>query len=359
MRILSLYLAREYIKIVGALAVLFVGIFTLFDFIEKIDNFHEAGVPTATVTAFFLLQLPELLTLMLPMAVLLGTVITLGLMVKRNEIVAIKASGISLLRFTLPIILVGTACALIVAGLNETVLPRTKAKTNFIWDVMVEKRPGRLFHNQKFWYKGHSSIYHVGYYDDTTHTLTNVVYYRFDRDFNLLMRIDARRARFLAGKWHFFSGLMQKRRPDGTYSAQRFEEQTIDLPERPGDFTRLVKPSDEMNFAELNKYITKIEEEGYDSRHYRVDLHGKISFPFVCLIMALIGIPLALFKQKGDSMALSVILGVAGALLYWVSFSYVRSIFGYSGVLPPVIAAWMINAIFALAALWLISTVRQ
>lgn len=359
MRILALYLAREHIKMVTALTILFVGIFTLFDFIEKIDNFHEAGVDNATVASFFLLQVPELLTLMLPMAVLLGTVITLGLMVKRNEIVAIKASGVSLFRFTVPIILVGTACALIVAGLNETVLPQTKAQTNMIWDVMVEKRPGRLYHNQKFWYKGHSSIYHVGYYDNSTQSLTDVVYYRFDREFNLTMRIDARRARFLDGKWRFFSGLLQKRLKDGSYTAQRFEERRIDLPERPGDFTRLVKPSDEMNFAELKKYITKIEEEGYDSRRYRVDLHGKISFPFVCLIMALIGIPLALFKQKGDSMALSVILGVAGALLYWVSFSYVRSILGYSGALPPLITAWMINALFALAALWLLSSVRQ
>lgn len=359
MRILSLYLAREYIKIVFALSVLFVGLFTLFDFIEKIDNFHEAGVDGGTIATFFMLQTPELLTLMLPMAVLLGTVITLGLMVKRNEIVAIKASGVSLFRFSLPILLVGAACALIVAGINETTLPQTKSQTNFIWDVMVEKRPGSLYHNKKFWYKGHSAIYHVGLYDETTQTLTDLVYYRFDQDFNLTMRIDARRARFLGGKWVFFSGLAQKRLKDGGYSAKPFEEFHIRLPERPGDFTRLVKPSDEMNFAELNEYIKKIDAEGYDSRRYRVDLHGKISFPFVCLIMALIGIPLALFKQKGDSMALSVILGVGGALLYWTSFSYVRAIFGYTGVLPPVLTAWLINALFVLAGLWMVSNVRQ
>lgn len=359
MRILALYLAREYIKMVAALSVLFVGIFTLFDFIEKVDNFHEAGVDNMTVATFFLLQVPELLTLMLPMAVLLGTVITLGVMVKRNEITAIKASGVSLFRFSIPIILVGTACALIVAMLNETVLPRTKAQTNFIWDVMVEKRPGRLYHNEKFWYKGHSSIYHVGYYDGNTKTLTDVVYYRFDRAFNLTLRVDARRARYINGKWIFFSGLYQKRLTDGGYSAQKFVQRKLDLPEQPGDFTRLVKPSDEMNFAELRGYIQKIEDEGYDSRRYRVDLHGKISFPFVCLIMALIGIPLALFKQSGDGMALSVILGVGGALLYWVAFSYVRSIFGYSGVLPPMLTAWMINALFALAALWMLSSIRQ
>jgi lipopolysaccharide export system permease protein len=359
MRILSLYMTREYLKMVTSLSVIFLGTYTLFDFIEKVDNFHEAGVSSSYMLSFFLLQLPELLTLLLPMAVLLGTILTLGLMANRNEITAIKASGVSLFRITLPIILIATIFTMVVALINETVLPKTKGQTNYIWDVLVEKRPGRLFHKEKFWLKGHSSIYHVGYYDRETQSLSDVVYYRFDQEFHLLLRVDARRARYLGGRWIFFSGLIQERLPDGGYSAVTFKEKAIDLPERPDDFTRLAKPSEEMNFAELNNYVTKVEEEGYDSRRYRVDLQAKISFPFVCLIMALIGIPLSLLRQKGESIALSVILGTMAALIYWISFSYIRSLFGYGGVLPPFFAAWLSNGIFILAALWMLTNIRQ
>ena len=359
MRILSLYIAREFLKIFAFMVVSFVALYTIFDFLEKANNFGESGVPTATMISFFILQIPEITSLMVPVGVLMSTVITLGLMGKRNEIVAVKSSGVSMLRFTMPLLLIGLALTVMVALLNETVVPKTKAKTNYIWNVLVENQPGQLLHKEKFWFKGQNSIYRVGFYDQESQSLSDVVYYRFDRDFNLSLRVDARRARFLAGRWVFFSGLYQERIGAGAYTAMPFEERVVDLPERPGDFSRLSKPSEEMSFGELVRYVQKIEAEGYDTRRYRVDLQGKISFPFVTLIMALVGVPLALFKERGGSLAIGVVSGLACALLYWISFSYVRSLFGYSGVLPPFLSAWLPNVLFFLGGLWFFSHIRQ
>lgn len=359
MRILALYVAREFLKLFAFLVVAFVSIFTLFDFIEKVDNFNEAGVPTSTMMSYFLLQVPEITSLMVPMAVLMATIITLGLMSKKNEILAIKSSGLSLMRYTLPIVLSALALALSVALINETILPGTKSRTNYIWEVLVEKRPAGLYHKEKFWYKGQGSIYQVGFYDPGSQTLSDVVYHRFDKDFNLVERVDGRRARYLGGKWVFFEGLRQRLMPDGGYSGEAFDEKAIALPERPTDFSRLAKPSEEMSLAELGRYLEKIEQEGYDSRRQRVDLQAKLSFPFVCLIMALLGIPLALMKERGQFLAPAVVIGLGLALLYWVGFSYSKSVFGYSGVLPPVLAAWLPNAVFALGGLGLMTSIRQ
>ncbi len=359
MRILALYMAREFLKMFSFMVVAFVSIYSIFDFLEKANNFSEAGVPTSALVSFFILQIPEIVALMVPVAILMATVITLGLMSKRNEVVAVKSSGVSIFRFTLPIVLLALALTLMVALLNETVLPKTKAKTNYIWDVMVEKRPGQLYHKEKFWYKGHNSIYRVGFYDVESQALADVVYYRFDKDFNLSMRVDARRARHLGGRWVFFSGLYQERLPEGGYTAYSFEERAVDLPERPSDFVRLAKPSEEMSLGELSRFVAKIEAEGYDSRRYRVDMQSKLSFPFVSLIMALLGVPLALFKEGGRSLALAVVSGLACALIYWISFSYVRSIFGYAGILPPFLAAWLPNGLFFIAGLWLFTHLRQ
>ena len=362
MRILALYVAREFLKHFAFLVVAFVGIYVLFDFIEKVDNFHEAGQSWATMLTFFVLQLPEIITLLLPLAVLMATVITLALMSKRNEIVAIKSSGVSLVRFTLPILLLSLAFTLALALLNETVVPRTKARTNYIWDVLVEKRPGRLVHEEAFWYKGQNAVYRVGFYDADGQTLSDVVYYGFDQDFNLALRVDARRIRYLSGRWVGFEGLLQERLPGGGYSAKSFDQQPLDLPELPQDFSQLSKPSEEMTFVELARYLDRIEREGYDARRYRVDLQARISYPFVCLIMALLGIPLALISDRGragESLAPAIIVGLVSALIYWVSFSYARSLFGYSGVLPPFLAVWLSNLVFAVAGLWLMTTVRQ
>lgn len=352
-------LRQEFLKLLCFLIVGFVAIFTLFDFIEKVDNFQEAGVGGSAMISFFMLQIPEITSLLLPVAILMATVITLGLMSARNEITAIKSSGISIFRFTLPILLLSLAMAFGLALLNESVVPDTKAKTNYIWDVMVEKRPTRLISEKGFYFKGRNSIYKVGYYDPITRSLSNVVYYHFDKDFNLDMRIDARRARFLSGHWVFFSGLQQRLLAGGGYTAQRFEELAVAVPELPEDFTRLSKPSEEMGFGELAAYLRQVEEEGYDALRYRVDLQARISYPFVCLIMALLGIPLALFQEGGRSLALGIMLGLGCAMIYWVGFSYTRSIFGYSGVLPPFVAVWLPNLVFGLLGAGMFTSIRQ
>ena len=359
MRILALYVAREFLKLLALLVVSFVALYTIFDFIEKVDNFQEATVPTATMLSFFMLQIPEVTMLMLPLSVLMATVLTLGLMAKRNEITALKSSGVSIFRFSLPIILLSLALTLASALVNEVLLPQTKARTNYIWEILVERRPGRLFHKEKFWYKGRRSIYKVGYYDPASQTLSDVVYYRFDKKSNLAMRIDARRMRYIGGRWVFFNGLKQTLLPGGGYVAMPFKDMEMKLPETPRDLTRIVKPSEEMNLSELARYVRRVESEGYDSRRYRVDLQAKLSFPFVCLIMALWGVPLALFKEKGNSLAPGIMFGLGVALVYWVSFSYVRSIFGYSGVLPPFLAVWLPNGVFGLGGLWLMTSIKQ
>jgi len=359
MRILAQYVAREFLKFVCLLVVSFVAIYTIFDFIEKVDNFQEAQVPASIMLSFFLLQVPEITVLMLPLTLLMATVLSLGLMSKRNEITALKSSGVSIFRFSLPILLLALAFTFASALINEGLLPQTKARTNYIWDILVEKRPGRLYHKEKFWYKGRNSMYRVGYYDPATQTLSNVVYYRFDKNFNLTMRVDASRLRYVQDRWIFFNGLKQTLLPGGGYAAAPFKEMELKLPETPQDLTRIVKPSEEMDFSELARYVRKIDAEGYDARRYRVDLQAKLSFPFVCLIMALWGIPLALFKEKGRSLAPGVVLGLGAALVYWVGFSYVRSIFGYSGVLPPLLAVWLPNGVFGLAGLWMLTSIRQ
>ncbi|MGD8562584.1 MAG: LPS export ABC transporter permease LptG [Desulfarculaceae bacterium] len=359
MRILALYISREFLKLFGFLMVGFVSIYTIFDFIEKVDNFQEAGVPTSTMLTFFFLQIPALTSLLMPLAVLMATVITLGLMAKHNEIVAIKTAGVSIFRLSLPIMLLAIALALSSALLNEAVVPRTKEQTNYIWEVLVQKRPGPTYQKEKFWYKGRNSIYSVGFFDPYSLTLSNVVYYRFDKAFNLALRVDAKQVRYLNGQWVFYSGLSQKRLPSGGYSAASFERKIVDLPEEAADFSRMAKPSEEMGFVELARYVRKVEKEGHNSRRYRVDLQAKISFPFVCFIMALWGIALSLFREGGRALAPGVVLGLGVALVYWVGFSYARSLFGYSGVLPPVLAVWLPNGVFGLAGLWFLTSIRQ
>jgi lipopolysaccharide export system permease protein len=152
--------------------------------------------------------------------------------------------------------------------LSESVGPITSSVANTIWKTQVEKK-------------------------DTQGS------YKLSHLFTLHKRIDARKAKWVKGIWYLNDGLIQKIAPDGSRKTVRFRNHTIQLPETPHVFERTMKAPEEMSFWELKRYTRKIREEGYDSTRCQVELHNKIAFPFISLVLTLIGIPLGLRKKKG------------------------------------------------------------
>jgi len=119
----------------------------------------------------------------------------------------------------------------------------------------------------------------------------------------------------------------------------------------PEDLQRVAKKSEEMSYKELLSYVQDFEAEGYDATPYRVDLHGKFALPVACLIICVIGAGIAVRKISRHGFAVNIVLGILVIFLYWISQSFCMSL-GYGGMLPPAVAAWMSNFIFACLAIF-------
>jgi lipopolysaccharide export system permease protein len=184
--------------------------------------------------------------------------------------------------------------------------------------------------------------------------LEGVTVYIFDGSFRLTNRLDAKRGEWDGQSWVFSDGIFIHRQANGNFTTEKFQSRRLDLSERPQDFQHLEKAPEEMTLAELSRYVAKIQSEGYDSTRYRVDFHTKIAFPFTSLIMALLGISVALYQGKKGGIALGVAASVALAFTYFLMFQLAISI-GYTGNLQPPLAAWVPNIIFALASMYLFS----
>ena len=137
----------------------------------------------------------------------------------------------------------------------------------------------------------------------------------------------------------------------GSYDVNFHKSKIEDLDLLPEDLQRVVKKSEEMDFMELLDYIRDVEAEGYDANPYRVDLYGKFALPLSCLIVCLIGVGIAVRKISKHGLSVNIALGMVVVFLYWISYSFCVSL-GYGGVLPPFIAAWVSNFIFACFALF-------
>ena len=359
MKIIHRHILREFLRILFLTLISFVAVFLIVDFFEKIDNFTEAGVSLTRVGYYYALFVPQIVFLMAPVAVLVAVLISLGLLARNSEIVACKAGGLSVFNLSRPIFVASIALSVLMFLLADTVIPRTSAVINSIWNLEVEQDDDATsLVRENIWLKSQGRIYHFGRYDGETKLLTDISINFFDQSFHMVERIEAERARPADGQWELENGLVKTNETGGDIVVERFEKKLVQLPEIPTGYSRAELSSDEMSFLELSEFISRMKQEGYDPLRFRVDLQLKLSFPFICAIMAIIGLPIAFWKEKGGGIALGIGVGIGLSFCYLVLLGLARSL-GYSGLIPPAVAAWFPNVTFAILGLFLFTNVRQ
>jgi lipopolysaccharide export system permease protein len=359
MRVISRYIISELIKIIAICLGVVIALYLVIDFFERIDDFLEARLPLSLALQFFLLKLPLIAQQGIPMGVLMGTLISLGLMARSNELLALKAGGVSPALVVGPILSIALFLSLADFTLAEYVVPLTSRRANYIWNVQVRNRPvPSSFFQEKIWYKSDQAVYNIRVLHPKRQVLEGVTIHMFDRSFHVLKRIEARRGEWDGQTWIFSDGILINRTADGGYSMERFQRRRFPLKEHPQDFQHLEKAPEEMTIGELSRYVAKIKSEGYDATRYQVDFHAKIAFPFTSFVMALLGVGVALYQGKNSGIAVGVAVSVALAFVYLVIFQFVLRI-GYTGHLQPLMAAWIPNVFFGIASIFLFIHARH
>lgn len=347
MPIVTRYLLREIFKVMVAILLIVIAIYIFIDFIEKSGKFVQAGLPLQRTIAYFIYNIPLIVSQIAPIVVLLSILVALGLMNKNNEILALKSCGVSIYVLLKPLLVLGLVMASILFFISNSIVPMAARKANQIWMEEVRGKKATLTaaeHN--IWINGNDRITHIGFYDPVQNIIKDVTLYIFDDDFRLIRRLDAEGGRYTPNGWDLSSIMDQRLEPDtDNYAVSQLKSKTINLDFSVEDLKRLAAKSEELNFTSLNKYIQKVESEGYDATVYRVDLHGKLAFPFVCVIMSILGIGIALRGNLTDGVAVGVAYGIGLSFLYWIMMSFCTSL-GYGGLLPPFLAAWITNFIF-------------
>ena len=158
MRIVSHYIAKEFLKMTLVCLGTFVMIYLMVEVMEKLDDFNTAGVPPLQIVNYFVCIIPAIIKQMIPVAILMGTQLTFGSFSKNNQLIAFKSSGISMIRLSSPIILLAIVTSLLIFILGESLIPLTNARALEIWNVQVKKMESRaVLINERIWFKGNRS----------------------------------------------------------------------------------------------------------------------------------------------------------------------------------------------------------
>lgn len=359
MKIIDRYLIHQYLRNLLLITVAFLALFLIIDFFEKIRMFLSNNATFVQMGSFFFFRIPMMTAQILPAAVLLASLVTFGTFSRHSEITAMKANGISLYRIAFPVLVIAGLTSLTVFFLSEWVTPLTYEKAEHIRRVEVQKQPSHgSFKQDQIWYRGEKGIYNFRFVDPITGTLQGITIHYLDRGMSLTMRLDAEWGEWREGRW-IFHNLLISRFDDGDFPVlSRVEQQPVDLPEKPSDFRLIQKDVASMGYFELRRYIRKLRSDGYDATPYAVDLHGKVAFPLVSILLAVIGIAFSLRSERSGGIAQGIGAGLVIGFSYWLVFAFGMSL-GRSGTLPPFIAAWLANILFAVASLLLIRRVKS
>jgi LPS export ABC transporter permease LptF/LPS export ABC transporter permease LptG len=368
-RLLDVYLAKQYIKILGMTTVGMLGLFYISTFIDKSDKWFKGQASFSLLAEFLFWSTPEWLTYILAIAVLLSALVTIGLLTKNSELIVMRACGISLYRTALPLVLFAMAASAVLFAMEERVLATANRNADRLNHIIRTGSPQTFGVMNRKWMVGRGGeVYHYQNYDPRKRELNSLSVYQFDDQAHTIRsRMFAAKATYapVAGpagpepQWRLEQGWSREFGGSGTGAKVRafapFSERKVAL--EPADyFVTEAREPDLMNVAQLQTYIAELRASGYNVLEHEVGLHRKGAFPFVTVVMTLIAVPFAVSTGNRGAMY-GIGIGIVLALVYWVMIS-VFAAFGAGGLLDPVLAAWAPNLIFGAAAAGLLLTVR-
>lgn len=342
------YLLLEFGRSVLMTLSAFVLLYLCIDFFERLPRFLEHDPSTSQIVVYFSLKVPLIVGQIMPAAVLAGTLLGLGNLARRAELMAMRACGISLWQIATPIVV---ACLLISFGMlawNEFVVPPSAARSDYIETVEIKKRKYRQkFRRYELWYQDKRGFTNIDRFDANNDVIYGLTRYEFDDDFHLVRILSASSATWEDEAWKVAGAYEVLVAEDGTVSTNPLGERGIKLEESPEEFKSVHRDAEHLSYRDLSAEVEDLAAKGIDTNDGRVELWLKIALPFASLVMSLIAIPLASRHSRQSSAAANVGIALVVGFSYWVVLALTTSL-GKGEILPPAVAAWSANALFAL-----------
>ncbi|HMA18508.1 MAG TPA: LptF/LptG family permease, partial [Thermoanaerobaculia bacterium] len=328
------------------------------DYSEQVDEILKNHPSSAVVFGYYRAFLFSILVDISPFAILIATLVCLGILSKNNEDTAFKASGVSVRRLGVPIVVAAVLGAVLAFAFGEYVLPLAKQKEIRYRNVIHGHPENWKLRTpaERNWYYGRDGrIWHRE--DAPSGGLLSPSIFEFDRSFELVRRTFAREAAWdpKSKVWLLRQGWTRVLDKGETVSYSTFlEERTGGDP--PAAFAAERRTPEEMRFRELQRYARRLKRTGYPTASLETALQWKVARPLLLPVMALLALPFAFRIGRRGALA-GIGVGLVLGMVFLVSTAFFTKL-GDVGALPPFLAAWSPHVLFATAASFLLVRLR-
>ena len=344
----SRYLVRECLGVLLPVILSFIVLYLIVDFFDRLDLLLKSRATPIAAVRYFAFKIPLIITQIMPPAVLAAMLLSLGILSRRNEIIAFRASGVSLPQTAFPLLVLAAALSVGTLLWNEAAVPYCTQAYQYVNNVEIRKRPQRGVLSQRgIWYHGTDGFYNIDQIEPRNRLLVGLTIYRTGPAFNLRSIIEVPSAHWTGSGWVTSGATERSVALDGQIVTRQLPPDQVVIHETFEDFLEVHREPDELSYLDLRQHINDLSRKGIDASSYLVDLNMKLAVPFAALVLAWVAIPLAGRVQRHPGLAAIVGLGLALGFGYWVVLALTNSL-GETGVLPAGLSAWAANIIYGL-----------
>lgn len=354
MKLVDKYIIRQFVSHFFFALIAIIMIFIIIDLMENVDSFIDRGAPVQVVILYYIYFIPEMIKSMIPVAMLLSSLFTTGKLSSQNELVAMKAGGVSLYRFMLPFLAIGVLVTGFTVYFNGWVVPlANKEKFQIEREHLTRSGRAEVGHYNIFIQDSPVRFLSLGFYDERARSVSRVSIQDFsDTNYSVLVRrYDASRMEWDSEQraWTLYRGTIREFSGDRE-TMKEFDQFPLEnLQFTPDDIAKKQIHPEEMNYTELGEFIQSQRRAGQQTARWEVDYYATIAFPFASLIVILFGVPFSAQKRRGG-MALQFAMGVLITFLY-MAFMTISETLGHSGQYSTLLMAWLPNLLFLGAGL--------
>lgn len=339
---------------------IFISIYLIIDLFGHLDEIINEHVGMRILFIYYLAYMPSIFVQIMPIAILIATMYTLGNFARHNEIIALRSSGIGLWNILKPFLVTGFFVSAFILIINDRVVPRSTHLFLQIKEEKIEKKKtssasGKIVKDVALYGQGNKIIF-ARSYDPKTSVLKDVVIHEQDRRQNIISKITAKEARWSKDKWIAFNVITYKLDGLGQISEEpAFQHRAVlNLKETPQEFQRQKYKTELLTLSELKTNIRRLSgTSGLVLKNLKVEAESRIAYPFTNLVAVLIGAAFCM-RTRRSSRLLGIGLGFLIGFLFYGVFA-VSVALGKGGILAPFISVWFPNILFGALGIHLIN----
>jgi lipopolysaccharide export system permease protein len=363
LKILDRYLCREFLTVLAGVVSACAVVLLIAKVFEEFDTILQGPATTWDAVKYFAYALPQRLLEVVPLAAVLAVIFSIGALARNREMLAVTASGRSLVRSSAPVLAAAVVLSAACLVMNETVVPYCEKQVQF-YEKGLFKGRGEFYLNRRtgIFVKGVGhTFFSMSWFDAAQNRMENVLMFEETQDpkfwrYSVLADTAKLVKKNVAPNedlWEF------KNATEVRYTSQGLPSVTTHAePIRKGleaDLEAYLanrKDPEEMNLMELGRYIRTLEMRGEDVSKYLTDWYRKLAFPFSTAILAIMAFALAARAHTG-SLPMAFGFGVFLTMLFY-ALSAMGQTLGHKAVISPLVGSVGPGIVFLAAGIYMI-----